>query len=1419
MASWLFGKAKDLSSNATSALQSQPVPTPTSGFLSSILPSSVSSLLPSSVSSLLPSSVSSFLPESISSKLPSLPSLSSFSPESLAKSALSGLKSSGPTAVIGALLAYGLYATVGQKLPQKYKDLLWKYVSKLLSSVLPVDKFPFLKPLLEKGPPDDLLKSLGLDKVPGIEKLVSAVKPKLQHPQGTLSALESIKGIAPGILSKLNPLNSKLFNKRKIEQQEDDEKYQAGETYGKPEALSTGLKEDLKAVGLKAAHSDLKTLLELLQNKPMDDRKMTLEKVMALTASLPRSSKAREKLSGVIVNKLWTDLQHPPLSYLGDKYRFRTPDGSYNNPMIPDLGKAGSPYARTVRKIEATHGVPPDPGLLFDLFMARTDETFKENPAGISSVLFYHATIIIHDIFRTNRFDSSISDTSSYLDLAPLYGSSLEDQLKIRTMEKGFLKPDTFHERRLIGQPPGVNIMLIMYSRFHNYVADVLLKINEGGRFTLPPTKNEEDEKKALAKQDNDLFNTARLIVNGMYINISLHDYLRGITNVHHSKSDWSIDPRMEVNKLFDPEGTPRGVGNQVSAEFNLLYRFHPAISKRDEKWLNEFFESIFPENTKPLDQLTPEEFIQGLFRFEQSIPADPGKREFGGLKRGPDGRFNDADLVRVMKESMEDPAGLFGARMVPKALKIIEVTGILTARKWQLGSLNEMRQFFKLKRYDTFEDINPDPEIADLLRKLYDHPDMVEMYPGMMIEDIKPRMDPGCGIGAPYTVARAVFSDAVCLVRSDRFLTIDYTASNLTSWGINEVNPDLDVCGGSMFYKLFHRSLPGWFPYNSLHIMQPMYTKKMNEQIATEIGTIDQYSKADPKPPPRKVIVTKHSIVTGVLGDQTAFRVPWVTYNELFPGKKDYNGFMLAGDTPAHKAQHKLLAEILYTPAEFPKLLTDTAVKYGEEFLKKETLSLSKELDQIDILRDVAIPLMTRLLADLWSLDLKTPEDPSGSLSIKQIYKYLVDLREFGFNNTDPARTWRKRLSAQDAAKVMTASTLKCIERRQSASPVAAASGAASAAATKSKGFISKATSSVTGAVTGALSKVPVVGKWFGGGGGGGDGSAAAKATETMGAGSLRWYGDQVVKELREAGNTLEETGDLCWLTAIAAVGASVCLFADVLTFFLKEENSHHWAKIQDLASDTTNSEIADKTLQQYVLEAGRISGTSAVARACAAPKTIDGQEFKPGDVAVLLLGPASNDKDFVPDPQKFKLDRPDDTYLRWGSGVHMCLGKQISLSYVTALIKLSARLKNLRPAPGDMGVLKSVTLDTGTYYLNDSWDYLSADPTTWKVHFEGYGKGTHKFDPAATAGRNLTALYNSLVKQDQEGPKGVTPRAEIQQEANGVKPEPEKETSNPPADKKSDGWSFDGINAPGENGKAPGVLKHALSSLSGSK
>lgn len=58
--------------------------------------------------------------------------------------------------------------------------------------------------------------------------------------------------------------------------------------------------------------------------------------------------------------------------------------------------------------------------------------------------------------------------------------------------------------------------------------------------------------------------------------------------------SDWTLDPRGNFSNVFDSQGTPRGIGNQVSAEFNFIYRWHSATSTRDEAWVNDFMAKIY---------------------------------------------------------------------------------------------------------------------------------------------------------------------------------------------------------------------------------------------------------------------------------------------------------------------------------------------------------------------------------------------------------------------------------------------------------------------------------------------------------------------------------------------------------------------------------------------------------------------------------------------------------------------------------------------------------------------------------------------------------------------------------------------------------------------------------------------------------
>ena len=90
-----------------------------------------------------------------------------------------------------------------------------------------------------------------------------------------------------------------------------------------------------------------------------------------------------------------------------------------------------------------------------------------------------------------------------------------------------------------------------------------------------------------------------------------------------------------------------------------------------------------------------------------------------------------------------------------------------------EVASLNEFRTFFGLEPHKTFEDVNPDKEIQKALQDLYDSPDMIEMYPGIFIEETKKSQDfKPSGVGFPATAGRGVLSDAVTLVRSDRFYT-----------------------------------------------------------------------------------------------------------------------------------------------------------------------------------------------------------------------------------------------------------------------------------------------------------------------------------------------------------------------------------------------------------------------------------------------------------------------------------------------------------------------------------------------------------------------------------------------------------------------------------------------------------------------
>ncbi|EEH45501.2 uncharacterized protein PADG_01651 [Paracoccidioides brasiliensis Pb18] len=1026
-----------------------------------------------------------------------------------------------------------------------------------------------------------------------------------------------------------------------------------------------GLIADLKSVGIK----DIDTLVEVVRNaatgKPVNDKDYILERVIQLASSLPSRSPNADRLNHALLSLLWNDLKHPPLSYLGDQYVYRQADGSHNNVLWPQIGAAGSSYARTVPPKSIQPTVLPDPGTLFDSLLVR--KRFEPHPNRISSMLFYMATVITHDLFRTDRQDNTRSLTSSYLDLSPLYGSNQEEQNAVRTFKGGKLKPDCFSNKGILGFPPGVGVLLIMFNRFHNYVVENLAVINQDGRFTKPDVLNA----KGYSKYDNDLFQTGRLITCGLYINLILKDYVRTILNVNRAKSDWSLDPRLESTKgLFCTE-INEASGNQVSAEFNLIYRWHSCISERDDKWIQGVLKELFGDS-KDLRNITFSEYLRVLEKWEAGLSEDPPKRPFANLEREPNSLFSDDDLVNILAESIEDCAGRFGASQIPPVLRVAEILGIKQARSWRLSSLNEFRKYFNLKPHETFEDINSDPYIADQLKHLYDHPDNVELYPGVIVEEAKAPMVPGSGLCASFTISRAILSDAVALVRGDRFYTVDYCPKNLTNWGFREANFDNSVDQGHVFYKLFLRAFPNHFKSNSVYAHFPLVIPGENKEVLTKLDLVGNYSWDRPARIQHPIMIESYAACDAILKNQRDFKVTWGEAIEflMHKGAKPFGrDFMLAGDDPANVASREMMRKALYQrtwEGEVKKFYEQISLK----LLHRKSYKIAG-VSQVDIVRDVANLAHVHFAAAVFSLPLKTEENPRGIYTETEMYGIMALVFTCIFFDADPAKSFPLRQAARKLTQQLgDIVMLHVLLIRQT-------------------GFL------------------------------------ASMAGRLYGSDVLMEYGVHMIRRLLATGLLPEE---IVWTHMLPTAGGMVAnqaqLFSQCLEYYLSEEGSIHWPEIHRLSKLDTAE--ADALLLKYALEGARLRGTVALYRDVVTKTSInDGEnEFnlEPGDRVLCNLVQASMDPKRFPEPSKVDLTRDINSYVHLGQGPHKCLGFGICNVALSTMLKTVGKLENLRRARGPQGELRRIPGPGGiSKYLMADYTSYSPFPSTMKVQWDG--------------------------------------------------------------------------------------------------
>jgi len=166
-----------------------------------------------------------------------------------------------------------------------------------------------------------------------------------------------------------------------------------------PPAAEGDLLADIRTLGFE----DVETLLQSFYDKTkgvQDDNTLLLERLVKVLSGLPADSKEGKSLTDGFINELWNALPHPPVTSLGTKYKYRDADGGNNNINNPALGRANTPYARSARPAIIQNIGLPDPGDIFDTLMSRGNK-FEPHPNKISSMLFYLASIIIHDLFRT----------------------------------------------------------------------------------------------------------------------------------------------------------------------------------------------------------------------------------------------------------------------------------------------------------------------------------------------------------------------------------------------------------------------------------------------------------------------------------------------------------------------------------------------------------------------------------------------------------------------------------------------------------------------------------------------------------------------------------------------------------------------------------------------------------------------------------------------------------------------------------------------------------------------------------------------------------------------------------------------------------------------------------------------------------
>ncbi|KAL5117193.1 hypothetical protein ACEQ8H_004881 [Pleosporales sp. CAS-2024a] len=1059
-----------------------------------------------------------------------------------------------------------------------------------------------------------------------------------------------------------SPLRSLLGTiRRKPTQASDGRSSEASSGFKSTE--KTTISHDLKNLGVKNARFAIEAITTLASGEPLDDKDLLLENGVQMLQGLPANSGLGAKVSDGFIAMLWNDLPHPSPTQAGPTTRYRRHDGGGNNPHNPEMGKAGSPYARNVPPIKPKGPNLPDVEDVYEALLKRNGP-FRPHPSGLNRLFFSFATIVIHECFQTSRTDPWINETSSYVDLSTLYGNTDKEQVRVRTYCNGGIYPDSIASERIMMMPPGVVAVLLMFSRNHNHIAQSLLSVNEDGRYKPWDQLDDVGQK----WQDNDIFQLTRNINVGFFAAVVLHDYVAAILNTPRANSEWSLDLGKEIKQ----GGTrvERGTGSHVSVEFAVLYHWHAALSAADDKWMEDIIRSVYPD-MQSVDEVTIEMFHQVMKKHGHDLMKKlPKEWTFGGLHRGPDGRFKDAELAELIKTCTEEPAHAFGAHGTPASLKVVDLMGQLQARDmFNVCTLNEFRRYLNLKPYETFEDWCSDKETARAAELLYGHIENMELYPGLMAECTKPPI-PGSGVCPGQTTGRGILNDAVALVRGDRYLSYDFNSNTLTQWGAALLSETVPGSYGGVFPKLLFQGLPGGFTGTSPYVLLPFYTPEAAKGILKGNKVLDKY---DLRRPPNDFDIVSVQTQAGcktVFADRDSFVV---MYQAAIRNCTAGHDFMIGWDDAKRHDERSNILHKVFFEEDFEKNTNDFFSTTVRNLIKKNSLKGAKGRMSIDVVRDVTNIAPILWLADRFALPLKTKEQPRGILSVYEAFTAYLVLFMYQSFNIMPVNEWKLREGAMKAAAPL-------------------------------RSIFETHLKTQTGRMEGFV--------------------------DWMAKGSAFEVGPNADRIYHALADTKLPLGDLvgdCIGMGAPVAGNLTQQASLLIDLFLSPGYEKYKERIVELAH--MDFATSDRELQGFVYEGMRHVGVvPGLPRIATRDVTVDDGVrgpvlIKKGHTVLIATSKAAMDPVAFPNPGILDPHRSFKDYTLLGYGLHFCFGARLVGPSIAATLREVFKLKNVRRAPGKQGrftvIERSLAGVPMRHYL-DANSKESPIPTSLRLHYD---------------------------------------------------------------------------------------------------